>query len=167
MNIADFTIWVILATSAITSLFEGLTRSVLSLFAWLFSLGIALSFVDQLANSFIPFAPIPDLRISLALLVLFVGTFAIMLWLNYLIIRSMGYTELSATERWISLFFGIARGGVFVTFLVLLAGLSQMPTMTWWQQSLWIKDFQNIAALLCSLLPVEIAEQFSFTIPSK
>ncbi|OQW91374.1 MAG: hypothetical protein BWK79_17035 [Beggiatoa sp. IS2] len=167
MNIADFTILVILATSAITGLFEGLMRSVLSLFAWLLSFGIALGFVSQLAYILVLFVPIPDLRISLALLVLFVGTFAIMLWLNYLIIRSVGYIELSAAERWISLFFGIVRGGVFVTFLVLLAGLSQIPTMTWWQQSLLIKDFQDIAALLRSLLPVEIAEQFSFTVPSK
>lgn len=134
---------------------------------WLVSLGVALSFIDELAHLLALFIPIPDLHISLALLVLFVSTFAIMLSVNYLIIRAVGYTELSATERVLSLFFGIARGGVFVTFLVLLAGLSQVPTTTWWQQSLFIKDFQNAALILCNLLPIEIAGQFSFTVPSK
>ncbi|MGB5427382.1 MAG: CvpA family protein, partial [Gammaproteobacteria bacterium] len=58
--------------------------------------------------------------------------------------------------------FGVARGGVIVAILVLLAGLTPLPQDPWWQDSQFLGYFQELAMWLRSYLPNEIADSISY-----
>jgi len=162
MNWIDSTILTITFLSVLISLIEGFTRTVLSLFAWVLSFNIALNFADKLATLLIRLVPHIDIRLGLSFIILFATTLALMLWVNYLIIRSINLAELSLTDRLFSSIFGLMRGCVAITFLVLLAGLSKLPALEAWQQSIFIIHFQQVAMLLCVQLPPNTATQFNF-----
>jgi membrane protein required for colicin V production len=162
MNWADLSILVILLLSVLVSLLEGFVRELLSLLAWSISLEIAINFASQLAHLLTRWIPLIDTRLSIALIGLFIFTFFTIAWVNYLIIRSLGYTKLSWTGRLLGIPLGLAKGSIILIFLMLLAGLTRLPTMDWWQESLFIQDFKQIVQLLCRQLPVEVIQQFNF-----
>lgn len=162
MNGADLTITIIILVSMLMGLAEGFTRTVLSSSAWVLSLGITLNFVDVLVYSLMQWIPFADLRIGMSFIVLFIVTLMITLWSSYLIVRSIGYIKLSVADRIFSLLFGLMRGCVLIIFLVILANLSKLPTLDWWQHSQFITYFQPVVVLLCTQLPTDIAAQFNF-----
>jgi membrane protein required for colicin V production len=162
MNWIDSTILTIIFLSTLISLIEGFTRTVLSLFAWVLSFYIALNFADKLATLLIQPISYIDIRLGLSFTILFATTLALMLWVNYLLVRSMNLAGLSLVDRLLSSPFGLMRGGVAITALVFLAGLSKLPTLAVWQQSTFIIHFQQVATILYARSPTELATQFSF-----
>ena len=58
--------------------------------------------------------------------------------------------------------FGVARGGVIVAILVLLAGLTPFPQDPWWQDSQFLNYFEEFALWMRSFLPGEIADNITY-----
>ena len=164
-NWADASIMSLILLSGFISFLNGFIREIFSFLAWLFSFIIALIFVDELTHLLTTLIPFMDLRIGVALLTLFFINFIILEWFSYLILNSIGPTPLSVSERVVGVFFGFTRGGVIVIFLMMLGGLTQLPTSTWWQESVWLQYFQPFVILLRSQLPLNIATQFNFELP--
>lgn len=163
MNWADWSLLTLILLSTVISFFNGFVREVFSFLGWLFSFAIALWFLDELANLLKTLIPFADLRLGLSLITLFFVSFILFEWINYLLLNSIGaHTTLSLVERMVGVIFGIARGSVIVTFLIMLGGLTQLPAAAWWQQSLLIENFKPIVFVLRSQLPFEIATQFNF-----
>jgi membrane protein required for colicin V production len=162
MNWADLGIFSIILLTTLMSLLEGFVREILSLLAWIISLEVAVNFAPPLAYLLVQWIPLMDTRLSIALMGLFVFTFFIIAWVNYLIIRSLGYTKLSWVGRLLGIPLGLAKGSILVIFMLLLAGLTRLPATGWWQESLFIQDFKQVVQLLCRQLPLETAEQFNF-----
>jgi len=71
-------------------------------------------------------------------------------------------TGLTSTDRALGVIFGIARGIVIIAVLVLLAGLTALPQDPWWQESLLLEHFQEMAVWLKSFLPEDIARNIEF-----
>ena len=76
----------------------------------------------------------------------------------------MTRTGLTGTDRMIGMIFGIARGVVLVSVLVLLAGMTTMPQDPWWQQSVLIDVFHKLALWLRYTVAPELT---GGAIPSK
>ncbi|MEW6038303.1 MAG: CvpA family protein, partial [Pseudomonadota bacterium] len=66
------------------------------------------------------------------------------------------------TDRLAGLVFGLARGVLLVSVLVLLAGFTPLPRDPWWRASLLIPPFQSMALWIKTLLPAEIAGQVAY-----
>jgi len=162
MNVADLSIGIFILTSSVIGLFQGFVKEVLSVLAWMLSLALSLFFIKDLAQLLSLFIPFADLQIGIALTTLFFATFVLLLWVNYLIINSLGPTPLSGFERFLGGFFGLIRGAIAIIFLILLAALTQISTMPWWQEALLIQKFKLMAILLCSHLPPDMITQFNF-----
>ena len=58
--------------------------------------------------------------------------------------------------------FGVARGALIVGILVLLAGLTPLPLDPWWDQSVLILPFEQLALEVRRFLPPEIAAYFQY-----
>jgi membrane protein required for colicin V production len=58
--------------------------------------------------------------------------------------------------------FGVARGAVIVGILVLLAGLTPLPSDPWWRESMLVPHFERFALEIRGLLPAEVAQYFEF-----
>ena len=71
-------------------------------------------------------------------------------------------TGLSGTDKTLGVVFGAARGVLIVSMIVLFAGLTPMPSESWWQESILVDHFMRVALWIKDLLPDDVAGRFSF-----
>jgi len=157
----DYVIIGIISLSSLVSLLRGFMREAFSLAAWILAFWISWTFFRELAVHLVWF-DIPSVRLGAAFAILFILTLILGAMVNYLVGQLVEKTGLSGTDRMIGIFFGAARGALLVSVMVLLAGLTPVPNDPWWQQSLLIGYFQDLALWLKDLLPPDIASKFSF-----
>lgn len=144
----DIVIPGIIAISALFSLMRGFVREALSLAGWVAAFWVALTFAKDFADLLLAGISAPSLRMVVSFTILFVVTLVITALLNRLAGQLVTRTGLSGTDRMIGMIFGIARGVVVVSVLVLLAGLTTMPQDPWWQQSVLVDVFHKLALWL-------------------
>jgi membrane protein required for colicin V production len=158
----DILIIAIIAVSAIISLIRGFVQEAVSLATWIAAFALAWFFFRPLAVQLEPWIDVPSLRLGVAygvilLLVLLLG--ALVNWFMKTLVDTTG---LSGTDRLIGIFFGVARGAVVVSVLVLLAGFTPFPQDSWWSESRFIPYFQEMAVWLRGYLPDDIAANFRY-----
>jgi membrane protein required for colicin V production len=158
----DYVIIAVIALSAIISLMRGFVREAISLVTWIAAFWIALMFFRDLADHLVPWIEVPSLRLGAAFAILLLLSLLLGALVGFLMGQLVDKTGLSGTDRLIGVLFGVARGAVLIAILVLLAGLTPLPNDPWWQQSLLIPHFQELAVWLQSLLPPDIAGKFSY-----
>ena len=158
----DVLIIAIIALSAVISLIRGFVQEALSLATWIAAFALAWFFFRPLSVQLEPWIDVPSIRLGVAygiilLVVLIVGALV-----NYLMKTLVETTGLSGTDRLIGIFFGVARGVVVVSILVLLAGLTPFPQDSWWNDSQLLPYFEQIALWMKNYLPDDIAANFSY-----
>lgn len=158
----DYLIIGILVLSALISLLRGFVREAFSLAVWMLAFWVSWSFFRALAWRFEPWVETPTVRLALAFAVLMVVTLTVGGLVNYLIVQLVQRTGLSGTDRLVGMVFGLARGVLLVTVLVLLAGLTPMPQDPWWHESQLLPYFEELALWLRDLLPEDIAGRFQY-----
>jgi len=144
----DIVIAGIIVLSALFSLIRGFVREALSLAGWLASFWVALTFAGDLAELFLSEISTPSLRVAVAFTILFVLTLVIMALINKLAGQLVKKSGLTGTDRMIGMIFGVIRGALIVSVLVLLAGFTTMPQDSWWQESVLIDVFHEFAIWL-------------------
>ena len=165
----DGLIWVdvfilgVIGLSALISLLRGFLREVLSLASWVAAFFVAFLLVDKGAAFLTPYVSVPSVRMILAFGGLFLITLFIGGLINLLIAILVKRTGLSGTDRMLGIIFGVLRGVVIITVLVLLAGLTPIPQDPWWQQSLFLHHFQALAVWLQNFLPVEFTHYVTYS----
>ncbi len=152
----DYLIPGIIVLSALLSLMRGFVREAMALTGWLVALWVALHFSQALAEAFLSGISVPSLRVGVAFVILFVIVLVLSALINRLAGQLVKRTGLTGTDRMIGMLFGAARGAVVVAVLVLLAGMTTMPQDPWWQQSVTIGYFQDLAVWLRENVAPEI-----------
>ena len=157
----DYFIIGIISLSAVISLIRGFIREAFSLAAWILAFWVSWMFFRDLAVH-LDMIEVQSLRLGAAFGILFLITLILGALVNFLIGQLVQKTGLSGTDRVIGVLFGVARGAVLVSIMVLLAGLTPFPNDAWWQESQLIGYFQELAIWLRDLLPPDIADKFNF-----
>ncbi|MCK5720404.1 MAG: CvpA family protein [Thiomargarita sp.] len=167
LNWIDLSMITFILLSVIVSFFHGFIEELFSFLAWFFAFIIAFLFLDEWANLLIILVPkYMDLRLVVAFISLFLFSFILIEWINYLIINSLGGRfYLSLLNRFVATIFGFARSMVIIVAIIFLLGLSYLPTKIEWQQSILITNIKPIVVKLRSYLPFEVAIQFNFEPP--
>ncbi|QSA99192.1 CvpA family protein [Methylococcus sp. EFPC2] len=158
----DYGILGLLALSALIGLMRGLIREVFSLALWGAAIWLGLHYSRDVSVLFENKIPAPSARMAASFLALFVGTLLVGGLLGYLLGKLVSFTGLSGTDRLAGLLFGVARGGLIVSVLVLLAGATPIPEDPWWKQSRLIPPFQNLALWLRAQLPSGISAYVNY-----
>ncbi len=158
----DYALLIIIAVSALLSLWRGLVMEAISLLSWIAALWIALTYFQDLADLMTDLIARASVRDIAAFGILFVATVLIGGLVNYLVAQLVAKTGLTVTDRALGTLFGIARGVLIVAVLVLLAGLTNVPQDLWWEEALLLGHFQDVALWLSSFLPSDIAENIRF-----
>ena len=158
----DYAIIIVIALSALISVLRGFVKEALSLAAWVLAFWVAFTFHQNLATILADYIDTPSLRLISAFALLFVVTLIIAALVNNLVGQLVKKTGLTGTDRMLGVVFGIARGTIIVAILVLMAGLTQLPADPWWNDSVFIVHFQNMAIWLKSFLPDDIAANFQY-----
>ena len=158
----DVVILALIALSAILSLFRGFVREAVALATWLVALMVSMAFYEDLAAILAQWISTPSAQKVTAFAVLFVCVLLLGAIVNYLAGRLVDKTGLTGTDKMLGIVFGVARGGVIVAILVLLAGLTPLPQDPWWQDSQFLGYFEEFAMWMRNYLPTDIADNITY-----
>ena len=162
MTTVDYIILAILLISTGISFVRGFVREVLSLVAWVAAMWVAVLFTPQVSLLIENQISNESIRLVVAFLGLFIATLIVGSLTNTLISQLVKKTGLSGTDRMIGLIFGLARGGIIVSLIVLVVGITEVPQEPWWQESRMLGHFETLAVWLKSNFPADISTQFAY-----
>lgn len=163
MNWADYAILIIMGISALISIFRGFMREMLSLLGWVAAFWVGWRFSNVLAERLVDQIATPSVRNSVAFIAIFVAILLLAGIANFLIGKLIKTTGLSGTDRMLGVLFGVARGAVIIAILVFAAGYTPLPQDPWWQESMFLGHFHELAVWLHSLLPQDYANYLDFS----
>jgi len=163
MHWADIAVFSIIGLSILISLFRGFVKEALSLATWVAALAVAIMFSARVAGYIPASVESQTARVIIAFVALFIITLIAGAIINYLVSQVVDKTGLSGTDRMLGIVFGVARGGLIVAILVLLASLTNMPKETWWQSTLTLPFFETVAEQVKSVLPPDWQQRFDST----
>jgi len=158
----DVVIISLVALSAILSLFRGFVKEALALITWLVALWVAMAFYEELATWLSQWIAVPSAQKVTAFGALFICVLLLGAIVNYLAGKLVDKTGLTGTDKMLGVVFGVARGAVIVSILVLLAGLTPVLQDPWWQDSQFLGYFENFAMWMRDFLPSEIANNITY-----
>ena len=161
MSWVDLIIIAIIVISALISLVRGFVKESISLASWLFAGFIAFIYFTPLADLLEPYIESPTVRTGSSFAILFVCSLIIGAIINFMASQLVSKTGLSGTDKSLGVVFGAARGVLIVVILVLLAGMTPMPSESWWRESTMIEYFASMAGWIKDILPENIADKFS------
>lgn len=164
MQSVDIAILVIIAFSAITGMIYGFLNILFSLIAWSLAFIIAMKFSPILTPLLESSVTTPILRTTIAFAGLFVISLMILTGITYLIMKLLSRVGLTATDRILGLFFGIALGLITVEVLIFLGGFTALPQKSWWDDSRIIKSFERVAVWSGQYLPENLSEYHDYNI---
>ncbi len=158
----DYLIIGIIVISAGISIVRGFMKEVLSLISWILAFWVAMMFHSHFSTLLAKYISTPSIRLFLAFFTLFAVTLILGALVNHLICQVVEKTGLTGTDRALGVVFGLLRGLAIVTILILAAGATPMPSDSWWQNSLLIDHFVNLALWVRDMLPSEIAQHINY-----
>ena len=160
MNWLDFIIIGIIAISALISLVRGFIKESISLASWVLAVFIALRYFTPMAQLLEPYIVSPTIRNGIGFAILFICTLLVGAIVNFMASQMVSRTGLSGTDRSLGVVFGGARGVLIVAMLVALAGLTPMPSEFWWQASVMVEYFVNLADWIKEFVPQDLSSRF-------
>lgn len=162
MSWFDMAILAVILISALISLVRGFVKESISLATWLIAGFIALSYYLALADMLLPYIDSPTIAQVAGFAVLFLSTLIVGAIINYMVSQLVSKTGLSGTDKTLGVIFGAARGVLIVSMIVLFAGLTPMPSESWWQESIMVEHFLSVAMWIKDFMPQDVASRFSF-----
>ena len=162
MVAADLIVLSIIVISVVVSLMRGFVKEALSLAGWLVSLWVAMTFSSGMAELIGDSINDPTLRLLTAFISLFVLSLVVGSIINFFATQFVQRAGLTGVDRTIGAVFGVLRGVLLVTIIVMLLGLTTLPSESWWDESFFMFRFEAIATWLKDLLPDDIARYFKY-----
>lgn len=157
MNVADIVIVAVLLVSVLIGLMRGLVGEVLSLARWIAAFWIAAVFGAQVGEIYGEWLHEPAERIVAGSITCFVVVLVIGGLVAWAVRRLITYSGLRLGDSFLGMVFGLARGLLLVTFVVLMLGFTPVPReAAWYRQSTLLPAFRNGAAWLAGALPAEV-----------
>lgn len=154
----DYALLTIVALSALYSVFRGFVREILSLISWVLAFWVAIKFSPDLAETFSGYITVPEVRFIAAFLLIFLAIMIGGIFISRLIVALLRLGGLRAFDRLIGAGFGVARGIVIVTVLVLLGSQSPLTGEPAWQQSRVVPYLQKVATWASDRVPMEMLD---------
>lgn len=154
MNAADIAILAVLALSTLFGLLRGFVLEAFSLLRWVAAFWVAWAFGHRVAAFYGAWLAEPTARILAGYITCFVGVLILGSLLGLLVRRLAYGLHLRAGDHFLGMLFGLARGLVLVSFVVLLLGFTSVPREAgWWRQSRLLPPFEGGATWVAQALP--------------
>ncbi|MBI5329606.1 MAG: CvpA family protein [Betaproteobacteria bacterium] len=162
MNSLDITVLGILSGSMVLGLMRGLVRETFSLAAWGMAFLGARQFAPAVA-AWLPGADAPGLRHAAALVLTFIVLLLATGFVGGLLSGAMKKAGLGVQDRLLGGIFGIARGGIALAGLTIVAGLTALPKTDFWLQAISRPYLELAAARLLPWLPADLAALLQYS----
>ncbi len=157
MNLIDWVIVAVVATSVLFGLLRGFVREVLSLAAWIGGVWLAVVYAAPLGRA-LPFEQlVPELRTALAALAIVLAALLAAGVVAWLIGKLLAAVRLSGTDRLLGGLFGLARAALIVLVVVLFAGRTAAAQQPLWRESLLLPHLEAAVRSASGWLPPALA----------
>lgn len=156
MTWVDYAIVTLLLFSILIGLIRGFIKETLSLVTWGGALWLAYTFYEQGSGLFKPYIQAEQIRSLCAFFVIFIMVLIIGSMVNYLFATLVKKSGLSGTDRILGILFGLGRGVIITSLLLLVTSFTSFKTQTWWGSSKLIPQFQPMMSWMTTFIPSEI-----------
>lgn len=158
----DNVIVFVIVLCAVIGIVRGLLGEMLSLAGWLLAISTGLLFNQEFSLLLAIKVANPAVKMAFS----FVGLWYISLLMantvSSLVREGLDNNRLGFYNRFWAMIFGGLHGILILATLVLLAGLSPLPTEAWWQDALLIPPLQSLAISLRDHIPSEMAAYINY-----
>lgn len=160
MTAFDYAVLAITLVSALIGWFRGVVGEVLALVAWVAAF-VAANVGSPLLMPMLPMNAGP-LNAALAWIGVFL-TVMILFSLARMLLKSLlAAVGLGGVDRLFGAGFGILRGVMVVLVLVLLAGLTTLPTSSWWKSASLAPPLETAVIAAKPLLPAALSARIKY-----
>jgi membrane protein required for colicin V production len=163
MHAFDWTLIALVGLSMLFAFLRGVTRELIALVAWVLGFIAAIALTPLLGGMLPEMGNHPVIRYLVAFAVIFIACLvlgALIAWPLASVIHKAG---LGFVDRFLGAVFGAARGVVLVMSFVLVAGLTTLPRLDWWQNAALAPSLAVAALSLKPWLPPEWAERLDYS----
>lgn len=161
MTAIDWIALAIVAGSLLLGMIRGFVREALSLAAWVAAFLAARIFAPALA-AHIPGIAQEGLRQAVAIALIFIGVLVLAQVLAHLLAKLVKWAGLGGLDSMLGMLFGVARAGVLLVLLTLVAGLTAVPLSEPWRHSLVHGPLEQAAVKVIPWLPKDLAALIRF-----
>ena len=145
MTWIDYAVLAIIGVSVLLSVIHGFVRELLSLASWVSAFLVAQYFASQVAALLPAAVPNESLRLLAGFLAVFLIVLLAATLLAIAISSLIKRAGLGAADRLLGAVFGLVRGVAVVMVIVLLAGLTALPTTPAWRQAMTSAPLEALA----------------------
>lgn len=157
MSSFDYVILAVIAVSGVLGFVRGFIKELMSLVAFIAAFFAALWWGPEAATWLIALIDNSLLRSAVAYVVMFILSLLAVGLLNMLLSALIERTGLSPADHGLGAVFGLVRGGLIITVLVIIAGYTQLPSEPWWRDSHLAKKAIDLVIGMKSYLPADVA----------
>lgn len=158
----DYFVLAVMFFSFLLGMFRGFAREVLSLLAWVAAFWVAKTFALQVLPLIPSSVPTYSLRIFASFLALFLLSLMVAKLITLSVSSMIRRLQLSGADRFLGGMFGLTRGILLVSLVVMLAGLTTVPRQTYWREAALSAPFETLVVFVKPWLPVELAKRIKF-----
>jgi len=162
LNYIDIGIIVLVFLSALVGFIRGFVREALSLTIWVAAIVLTIAFAEDLSTK-LPFTLSYELApLIIAAVLIFVGVLIVGSLVNYLVSKGLHAMGMGGLDRVLGGAFGVIRGALVVTLLVLLLSLGLTPFVTdnvFWKESAFVPRFKEGAEWVKNMIPADIEQK--------
>lgn len=158
----DYAISGLILVSAVMGLLRGFIKEAFALTIWVAALWVGMHYSRDFAVLLQTAIGHPSARVAAAFGLLFFMTLILGALIGFILNQLIEKTGLTGSDRILGMLFGVLRGAVLVSVLVMLGGVTPLPEDPWWKQSLLIPPFQSLAVWLKDHIPSALAGYIHF-----
>ncbi len=162
MTILDIIVLAVIGISILLGVIKGLVREVLSLAAWVMAFLAANLAAPEAAQLLPQGMASEEIRLLAGFAVVFVLVLIGLSVLAMMASKLIKIVGLGMADRVLGGVFGLVRGALVVTILVLLAGLTSLPRQPVWRNAVLGATLEASAGYVKTWLPAELSKRIKY-----
>jgi membrane protein required for colicin V production len=162
MTTFDYAVFAIVGISIGLGWWRGFVYELLSLLGWVAAYFVARMFAPELTQYVPEFVASSVAKTAVAYACLFVVTLMVSGVVAWLLSKFVRFVGIGWVDRLLGGVFGLLRGASVVLIMVLLAGLTSLPSKPFWRDAWSSKSLQNVALFTKDFLPEIVAKKVTY-----
>ena len=153
LNNLDLAILGIIGVSVLIAFFRGFVRESMSLATWAVAIYFGVTFCQSASGHLTRWIASEQVRVAVAFFLIFIVLLMIGSVISYFVSGLVKATPLSGIDRFLGMFFGLARGIVLVALLAVAGPFLEVDQSDSWKGSVFLPWVQPLTGWFNQYLP--------------
>jgi membrane protein required for colicin V production len=153
----------VIGLSTLLAFARGVIRELIALVAWVVGAIAAIVFTPQFGAMLPEIPPYPAVRYVVAFALIIVAALLVGALIAWPLSKAVRAAGLGFVDRFLGSVFGFVRGVALLLAFVIVAGLTPLPRMDWWQRSAFVPPLVAGVFALRPHLPAALAGRLDYS----